>query len=183
MKKFAKYSDEELMTLMSVGKKESEQAFSEIYARYSQKIYAYCLRMLESEEDAYDVFQDTFIKFFETYKGNSGLLNITGMLIRISRNLCLNYKRNRKSEIEFDELLMPVTDNSFEDKELVELIGKALKQVDFELREIFILRLYEGLSYSEISELVGFNISTVKNRFFRAKDKLKQILQPYLEEM
>lgn len=183
MMSLAEMPDNELMKMLAGRKSESEAAFREIYARYSQRIYAYCHRVLDYSEESNDIYQDTFVKFFETYKQNLNVSNIRGMLIRIARNLCLNYKRDSKYSIEFDEMKMPVYDKSFDDDELVDLIAKAVKMLDFEHREAFVLRNYEGMSYQEIGEILGQNVSTIRNRVVRAKEKIKDILQPYLEEL
>jgi RNA polymerase sigma-70 factor (ECF subfamily) len=49
-------------------------------------------------------------------------------------------------------------------------------------REVFILREYEGLSYAEIAEVVDSSLSNVKVRIFRAKQKIRDILTPYIRE-
>jgi RNA polymerase sigma-70 factor, ECF subfamily len=183
MRKISEYTDDELLTLLFGSKAESEVAFTEIYARYSQKIYVYCHRVMEYNDDANDIFQDTFVKFFETFKNYKNLSNIKGMLVRIARNLCLNYKRDEKDTVEFDEMKMPVYDKSSDDEELVDLMEKAIKLLDFEYREVFILRNYQGLSYQDISEILNISHAAVRNRVARSKEKLREILQPYLEEL
>jgi RNA polymerase sigma-70 factor (ECF subfamily) len=183
MNKLSLYTDEELVRLLQKNHAQSEQIFGEIYSRYSQKIYSYCLRVLENSDDANDAFQETFIKFYETVKKSTEINILNRMLIKIARNQCLNFKRAKRDDLQYEEYFIPIEDDSVESKEFLNLIDKALQYLDFEHREAFVLRLYQGLSYSEISEITGANISTLKNRFFRAKDKLKTILQPYLVEL
>lgn len=172
------------MTMLSGKRSESELAFSEIYARHSQSLYAYCQKVMEFSEEADDVFQDTFYKFIESYKENSVVTNIKGMLIRIARNKCLNYKRSSKETIDYDDLILTSEqDNSLENEELLDLVDMAIKTLEFEYREVFVLRNYQGLSYIEISAILGVNLTTVRNRLYRAKEKIKNLLQPYLEEL
>jgi RNA polymerase sigma-70 factor (ECF subfamily) len=71
---------------------------------------------------------------------------------------------------------------NYEREELLNLIAVALEYLDFEYREAFVLRFYQDCSYEQIAELTGASISTVTNRIWRAKDKLKTILKPYLAE-
>jgi RNA polymerase sigma-70 factor (ECF subfamily) len=51
-----------------------------------------------------------------------------------------------------------------------------------DLREMFILREYDGLSYLEIAEVTDSPINTVKVKLFRAKKRLREILAPYLAD-
>jgi RNA polymerase sigma-70 factor (ECF subfamily) len=74
-------------------------------------------------------------------------------------------------------------DQGYEQQELLEIIARALELLDFEHREAFVLRQYHGMPYKDISELTGENISTIKNRVWRAKEKIKEILEPILEDL
>lgn len=182
MKDLSNYSEIELMTLLAGKKQQSEQAFREIYNRYSRRIYAYVYKILENKENTQDIFQETFVNFYETYRKQKTLDNILGLLLKISRNLCLNYKRNEKNQIEFNEEINSEIMLKNENFEVSTLIENSLRIIDNESREIFVLRLYEGLSYLEISELMGINISSARTKFQRAKDKIKDFLSPFLSE-
>jgi RNA polymerase sigma-70 factor (ECF subfamily) len=181
-KEYGKYNDAELFQALK-NKKESEAAFGEIYARYSQRIFAYCLRIVGNQEDAQDIFQETFLKFYKTTENERIVDNISAFMLTIARNLCLNHKRDHKLTIAFEEFRFSTNDESYEHKELMQLIATALELLDFEYREAFVLRQYHGMSYKEISDIVGDTVSTVKNRVWRAKEKLKDILSPYLEDL
>ncbi|MCX7879159.1 MAG: RNA polymerase sigma factor [Ignavibacteria bacterium] len=178
-----KYSDYELFKLLSNGR-ESEYVFKEIYRRYSGRVYTYCRKFLGNREDAMDVFQDTFIKFYESSKQEREMTNLPAFLLRIARNLCLNSLRLRKNSVELKDYMKIENANEIrEQTELLNLIQNALTNLPTELREIFILREYQGMSYQEIAEFLGISMSNVKIRIFRAKEKLREILQPYISEL
>jgi len=65
---------------------------------------------------------------------------------------------------------------------MLNLITMALDTLPFVYKEAFILRQYQGYSYKEIAEISDDSIPAVKNRVWRAKEKIKQILAPYLKE-
>ena len=67
--------------------------------------------------------------------------------------------------------------------QLLNLIKRALDLLPAEYREAFILREYEGMSYSEIAEMIGESLSNVKIRIYRAKQKIREILAPYLADI
>jgi RNA polymerase sigma-70 factor (ECF subfamily) len=75
--------------------------------------------------------------------------------------------------------LQPTTDA--ENTELGRRIGEALATLGEDQRMVFILREYESLDYREIAAITGVNEGTVKSRLFRAKETLRERLQPYLE--
>ena len=96
-KKNIEYSEEELLEMLKGKKREQEKAFAYIYNKYSQRIYAYCVRVTSTTEDANDIFQDAFFNFVKKAKKTNDLSNIPGLLLTITRNLCLNYKRDKRS--------------------------------------------------------------------------------------
>ena len=182
-KSYSKYSDIELYACLQGSKEESEAAFGELYTRYSQRIFAYCLRVTCNNEDARDIFQETFIKFFNSAKQHKKLENVPGFLLTIARNLCLNFKRDRKFTYQIQDFNVASTESNYEQKEMLQLISSALELLDFESREAFILRQYHGFSYKEISDITNEPPSKIKNRVWRAKEKIKNILSPYLEDV
>lgn len=181
--KYSKLSDEELFIALSKEKAQAEPAFAELYSRYSQKIYAYCLRLTGNKEEASDVFQETFLNFFNKVHSYDDYSNISALLIKIARNLCVNYTRDKRKHIVLEDYYLITNDTGYEQKEILDLISSALELLEFEYKEAFILRQYHGFSYKEISDITDVPESTIRNRFWRAKEKIKQILNPYLKEI
>lgn len=181
-------SDTELVPLLSE-KVYAEHAFTALYERYGQRILLYAVRAL-GEDDGHDVFQETFVRFHAaaTTKGQT-IENVPAFLLTIARNLCLNHKRNRKETItpEEFEYTAPESahrfDKQVENDDLMQYIGLGLEYLDFEFREAFVLRFYNDLSYEEIAELTGASVTTVTNRIWRAKERLKKILAPYISDI
>jgi RNA polymerase sigma-70 factor (ECF subfamily) len=185
----ANCSDEELFALMgSPNRQRAEAAFRELYARYSQRVYSYCARILGNRQDAQDVFQETFLRFWQSAQQERTMTNVPAFLLRIARNLCFNFLRDQHPTTEFEEELhTPPTSSSpehqLERAELSTILHRALAQLPPEYREALVLREQIGLSYAEIAYIVGASESAVKVRVFRAKEKLRQLLAPYIEEL
>ena len=68
---FGKYSDMELYKALREKKPMAEAAFSELYSRYAQRVFAYCLRVMGNHDDAQDIFQETFIKVINTLRAGA----------------------------------------------------------------------------------------------------------------
>ncbi len=183
-RKYSQHTDLELFNTLKENTHVSELAFGELYARYNQRIYAYCLRVTGNPDEARDIFQDTFLKFYKSAKSDRQVSNVPGYLLTIARNLCLNFKRDRKDTVAFEDYHKSYrNDGSYEKKEYLELIRTALELLDKDHREAFILREYQGMSYAEISDVTGVSVSALKNRVWRAKEKIKKILSRYVAEV
>jgi RNA polymerase sigma-70 factor (ECF subfamily) len=182
--KYGTYSDIQLVEILRDKNGSSEGAFTELYHRYSSMVHAYCYRILNDEATAEDAFQETFIKFFYNVKPDLENTNVPGFLMKIARNICLNIKRDRKVFIDINEVdYLPDHDASYDKKELLELITLALDFLDHDHREAFILKEYDNLQYNEIAEICGISLNNAKSRVFRAKNKIKDILQPYIKDL
>jgi len=93
-------------------------------------------------------------------------------------------QRGQKGHVSLEEYHLPTyNDIPHEKKELLELITKAMETLPEDYKEAFVLREYEGLSYQEIADLTETSLSTVKIRIFRAKQKIREILAPYVAEL
>jgi len=176
-------SDEELFRILKLENEESERAFTELYNRYSPYIYAYCRRFLNNKEAAEDVFQDTFLNFHQSSKKLRNMTNAKGYILSIARNLCYNYYRTERMVVSSDDYSSVINEERTENDELLDLIKRAIELMPEEYRELFILREYDGMSYTEIAKITDSNINTVKVKLFRAKQKLRKILEPYINDL
>lgn len=182
-KKLDEYSDSELFYLLKGDKQTAEKAFAELYSRLSPRTYAYCRRILNNKDEAQDIFQDAFIKFFESAKQDRIMTNVPAFLLRIARNLCVNHLRQEEPMTSLEDYMAIEKNPSPEDDELLGLVKAAIELLPIEYREVFVLREYDGCTYQEIANITEQPISTVKIRIHRAKQKVRDILQPYLKEL
>lgn len=166
------------------GKRVSEPAFGELYRRYAPRVHAYCWRILEHRQEAEDVFQETFVRFFRSAREGREMTNVPGFLLRIARNLCLNLRRGAHPLTSIDGIEISGDANPiFENEELLRLIGAAVELLDDEFREAFVLREYDNLSYDAIAELTGTTVSNAKSRVFRARQRIRKLLDVNIREL
>lgn len=182
-KNFSKYHDDELIALLKGSKPDSDYAFSEIYDRYGLKVNAYIRTILGDREASEDIFQETFLKFYQNIRTDIGQGTLIGFLIKIARNLCLNFKRDRKANVPIDKVDLPSFDNyDFENKENSELISMALDMLDSEFREPIVLRFFNDMAYEEISQILEITPARARYLVFTGKHKMRDYLSPYIEE-
>lgn len=190
-KNIVEYSDAELYKMLFEEKSTSERAFKEIYARYSKRVLSYCRHFLKTEEDAEDAFQEAFVKFYASKTADREMKNLPGYLIIIARNICYNHIRDRNIIfMEYDEYLDEQSKFKVDNLELVldnklitECIDEAIGTLSDPLREVFILREYEGLSYNDIVEITNDSLDVVRTRLHRAKKQVREILEVKLREL
>jgi len=179
---FGEYTDTELYALLRTDRR--DVAFAELYSRLSQNVFAYTMRVLGDRDRAYDVFQETFMRLYQSADRISYLENVRAYTLTICRNLCLNEKKRAQTQtVEFDDTLYnPGVSRESERQEMLKLIHMAMELLPHDMKEAFVLREYDGLTYQEISTLLNIKLDTAKVRVFRARQRIKEILEPYLNE-
>lgn len=177
-------TDIELLDIIQSGNSLLEDAFREIFKRYSKRIYLFCWKFLSEKTLAEDITQETFLKLLKYMQDGKKVDNLKSFLFQIAKNLCINMK---KVESRYDTILENYqdmyVDKTYENKELASLIESALNLLPEDHKEAFCLQMYSGLSYQEIAEINEVPVSTVRNWIVRAKAKLRKILSNYFEEI
>ena len=164
-----------------------DKAYQKLYDAYERPLYVYCCRLLTSEVEAQDIFQDIWIRMFKLRGEKLAVKKFSGLLFTVARNLCLNQIRNRKphSHLSLDDMPLDAQASlrsvDFEEADLREMMQKALMQLPFNQREAFILREYSGYSYQEIAEIMGSSMINVKTRAWRARERLRKIVSAWLD--
>jgi len=173
--------EEDLQEVLESLRKGSADAFKFLYAKYNQKIYRFCLRILGDDSLAKDAFQETFIKVYENrmqFRGEK----FSSWLFTIARHTCINYIRSQKNYDSYDDaMLIPTNEKPF-DSGLKDQLEWALSQLSFQYREALILREYEDCTYHDIAAILNIDVSLAKVRVFRARVQLKKILEPIMKE-
>ncbi len=181
---YSRHTDQELFAAFKENDKEKDAAFRELFSRYERKVYVFCLRMTGDPDNAADIFQETFTRFYKHTQKNEQVQNFLAYLLTSARNIFLNTRRNTVQWSPFDDD-QQIADQLplYERNELMNLIRSALELLDDSYREAFIMRFYEGLSYKEIAEITGDSVSSLKIRVMRAKDQVRSILSPYINDL
>ena len=166
----------------------NHSAFSEIIKRYESKIAATVHGILGPSQEAEDVGQEVFIRFYKSIEQFKGDSSLGTYLSRIAINLSLNEvkKRKRRAFISWEDtnqhdLEMYKSKESnlmFEEKEFIQ---QAIQKLSTKLRVVLILRLINGYSTEETAKILKLPIGTVLSRLSRGQKKLKKLLTPYME--
>jgi len=173
-------SDQELMRVVQGG---DYSPASEIYDRYSARIYNFAFRFLKNAEAAEDATQEVFVKMMKHANQFQGDAKLSTWLFSIAANWCRDYLRkadNKAKEAEDVLVTLPSSEHSpernLEARESEVRVQRALSALTPEQREAIVLSRYQGLSYAEIAQIAGCSEGAVKTRVFRAMETLKKAL-------
>lgn len=169
----------------------SQENFEQIYKQYYPKMFAFAKNYIPANEDAENIVQDVFLSLWERKQEIVISYTLVTYLFTLVKNRCLNFLRHKLIEEEFNSLMkeelrfkldaLESMDYSYHsEKELQEVIRRALDSLPERCREVFIKSRIEGLKYKEISDELGISVNTVENQMVTALKKLRVALKDYL---
>lgn len=155
--------------------------FTLVFNSFKKRLYNYVLKMTEDVMLAEDIVQDIFLKLYQNLDNIRSKDNINYWLFTTTRNEVYTYFRRKRIRTDqfnvedIDEIEIPSEDgveDEIEKREVKEIVMKELKNLPVEQKEVFILREYSGLKYSEIGNVLNIDERLVKSRLNKARDKL-----------
>ncbi|MCX6255392.1 MAG: RNA polymerase sigma factor [Bacteroidia bacterium] len=162
-----------------------KKAFGEIVTRYQKMVARTVKGMLGDSVFAEDIGQEVFIKLYYSLSEFRGEAKLSTYIQKIAVNLTLNEIKRRKrffsmfSQKGNNEMYeFEVADHDTEErKEASEIVNKALMAMDPKFRIIVTMRMLQGYSTKETSEILDLPLGTVLSRLSRAQEQLKRILE------
>ena len=177
------------------------EAFDELVTRYRTRVFGMIYNMVHSEQDAWDLAQDSFIKAWKSIKRFRGQSSFYTWIYRIVMNVTIDWLRKKQIKAggaEFDDSIqlkevdpasktVPKADMlpsvTMEQKEIRSEIDKAIAQLSPEHRAVILMKEIDGMQYHEIAETLGCSIGTVMSRLFYARKKLQNLLKDCYENI
>ena len=175
-------------------------AFEELVVRYQSRLVSVLEQLVPRREYAEDLAQEVFLRIYRarlTYKPDAKFCT---WLFTIANNVAKNAKRTfaRRREVgvstqpnderpaTLDQMalaassLMPA--RQLDKVERAEMVRAAIQSLDERQRLALMLSKFEGLSYLEIATAMELSIEATKSLLFRAREKLREKLQPYMSD-
>ena len=172
--------------------KGDEHSLSVLIKRHKQKIYSFIYSKVFDRDVTEDVFQDTFIKVIRTLK--LGKYNEEGKFLpwvmRIAHNLVIDHFRKNNRMPKFDNsndfnIFSVLSDSSLNaEKSLIkgqveEDIKRLIEELPEDQKEVLIMRMYNDMSFKEISENTGVSINTALGRMRYALINLRKVIEKH----
>jgi RNA polymerase sigma-70 factor (ECF subfamily) len=172
-----------------------QEEFSRLVDAYSNNIYRLAIKMLNQQQDAEDVLQETFIKAYRGLKSFNGRSKLSTWLFRIATNEALMVIRRKHPELvsveepnngeEGEQEPLQIVDwcclpeQELLSEESRERLDEAVQELPEKLRVVFLLRDINDLSTHETAEVLGLTDTAVKTRLSRARLRLREELSSY----
>jgi RNA polymerase sigma-70 factor, ECF subfamily len=175
-------ADSELVLSALAGR---ESGFEELVRRYQRPIAAYVYRMVGDYDAALDLTQEVFIKVYGSLSRYRSEFKFSTWIYKIAHNTAIDHLRrgaSRETAIEDDRPAITIDsrrltpEQESERNERCSEIETVVEMLPAAYRELIVLRHSNDLSYDEIAEVTGLPLGTVKNRLFRARESLRDLL-------
>lgn len=173
-------SREDDAALLALVQRGDDHAMAALFDRYSKVVYSVALRVLRDPAAAEDVLQEVFMQIwrnpagFEATRGSLG-----GWLAVVSRNRSIDALRRRRPSDSVDDVVLASKCNLADEAERNSMMEKArgvIYQLPVEQRKTLEMAFFDGLTHSEIAEMTGDPLGTVKTRIRSALLSLRKAL-------
>ena len=178
-------SEQQLIARVLIGE---EDAFSELYETHKNHVYSLCLRMTANVAEAEDLTQDAFIQVFrklKTFRGDSAL---STWIYRVATNTALmHFRKKVLRQVSLDQ--SPRQDAPTEKLDLSQddgrlkgtvdriALSRAIGELPYGYRTIFLLHDVEGYGHQEIARRLGCSVGNSKSQLHKARLKIRESLR------
>jgi RNA polymerase sigma-70 factor (ECF subfamily) len=175
--------DKEILDLFKQGASFSERAFNHVSRKYGKQIYWQIRRITKNHDDTNDILQNVFVKIWLNLGGFNEKSTLYSWIYRIARNETITFleKSKRNSSVDIDDSVIEVmaghsTLDSHSADEISELLMMAIETLPEKQSQVFQLKYFEDLKYSEISLQVGTSEGALKANYFHAVQKIQDFI-------
>lgn len=152
---------------------ENEILIEEFIKNNQKDLYRFAYSYVKNSNDALDIVQDSVYKALKNSKSLKDQDKVKSWLFTIIRNTSFTLLKGKNKEVSLSVI---------EEKSEVERVSKAekiylkdlIRNLDLESQELVTLRFYEDLQFNEMAEVLNVNINTVKTRFYKVMDQIKE---------
>jgi len=183
-----------LAKLIQGAKGGNVDAFQEIYEAFARRILNFVFRMVNSQEEAEDLTQETFVAVYQKLESLKDNGKFEPWLFRIARNFVYQrYRERTPSMVSVDALdedgrmvtqvadVRKNPDEAFQSAELDDVVSEVIAGLPEKYREVFVLSALQGLSYQQIADIVGHSLPSVKTDIHRARLEVRERVKNYLK--
>ncbi len=168
-------------TLLALVQRGDEPAMASLFDRYSKVVYSVALRVLRDPASAEDVLQEIFMQIWrspDSFVATRGSLG--GWLAVVSRNRSIDALRRKRPTESVDDIVLASSYNLGDEAERNSMMEKAravMVELPLEQRKTLEMAFFDGLTHSEIAEMTGDPLGTVKTRIRSALLSLRKAFQ------
>ncbi|MEQ8906823.1 RNA polymerase sigma-70 factor [Ekhidna sp.] len=161
-----------------------KRAFELVFNQYYGIMVLYASRFMDTREEAEEIVQDVFVKFWEKCDTLSADSSIKSYLYRSVHNSCLNTIKHEKVKDGYRQYVVQMMESTYQNDFDIKDPDETRKRIYAEIdklpprcSEIFKLSRFEGLKYQEIADHLGISVKTVEVQMGKALKVLRESLQ------
>jgi len=155
----------------------------EIYKNYFKYVYLYIYNLSGNKHIAEDITSETFMKAINSIDSFQGDCDIGVWLCQIAKNTYYSYLRKNKKLVSMDLAINKESDLDIEKEICISEEARKINEIIYSLKEpykeVFMLRVFGGMSFKEIASLFGKSNNWACVTYHRAKNKIKERLECY----
>jgi len=154
-------------------------AFGELVDRYKNLVYGMVWRMVGDRSQADDLAQEVFLKVYRGLPYFRGEARLSTWIYRIVANVCTQARSSRTPERPASPPVKEpgAADTAFADLELRDRLEKAIARLPENYRLLIAAHYLDGVQYEALAEALDIPLGTVKTHLYRAKRRLRELLQ------
>jgi RNA polymerase sigma-70 factor, ECF subfamily len=175
--------------LIRAAREGDKNAYGQLVLKYQKRVYRFVAALLSRADTAEDIVQEAFVKGYLALNDFELGRPFYPWISTIARNLALNNIRREEREkpiSEIDDFLYQIPDSSVNplermiEKENDKRLLRGITALPIQFRSVFILRMFEKMSYEEIARYLNISVGTVDSRLHRARERLIEALKDLL---
>lgn len=174
------YSDSELFEQISA---DNKTAFTEIFKRYSDKLYSYALKIVHSEFWAEEIVQILFMQLWEGRASLAEVKNPPSYLFRIAANRSVDMLRKNETDarlhyyiVSRERNMQNEVEQQFDYRKMEKLLQEAVNSLPEQRRRVYLLKTDGNLSYEQIADQLQISKHTVRNQIAAATQTVRNYL-------
>jgi RNA polymerase sigma-70 factor (ECF subfamily) len=184
MPAYSEYADHSLLDFL---KEDDQLAYTEIFERYCKILVNHAYKMLGNRDEANDVVQEVFLSIWNKRQELIVTGSLSSYLYKATKNKILNHIAHEKvvsnyadSISNFIENDYVLADSNLREEELEAIIAKEIALLPEKMREVFLLRKVEELSYDEIALQLNITDRTAKQQVYNSLKILREKLKNFM---
>lgn len=172
---------DEMTEILNLLKQGEKRGLQRLFYKYYKPLVVYALKYVRRQDEAEDMVQEVFIKFWEKNSFRGVATQLKSYLYQAVRNHCLNYlEKNANYRLEHSPLPIEKEEDETLDEvkwnRRVEEIHREINHLSPRAREIFIAIIFQNKKYKQVAEELHISVNTVKTTFSRTMLTLKNNL-------
>lgn len=165
-------------SLVVRAKRGERAAFDRIIERHRRAVFQFAYGFFRNRDDALEIVQETFLRLFEKLDLYDDEQNLQAWILRLARNLSIDYyrkyKKKQKLYEEIDEKRMAAERENTTFTEVEEIMSRCLDGLSERQRSVFLMKHQQGLKLEEIAGVLDISLGTVKTLHHRAVHAIRK---------